>query len=93
MKYNVTKSDVTDRKKVLKFIGRGLTENEAVNILFETHGTECCKLFQDVTKIVTDSDSMIYFDVINNKRTFRYEIEVDGFEVFATMLKDVLCKN
>lgn len=93
MKYNVTKSDVTDRKKVLKFIGRGLTENEAVNILFETHGKECCKLFQDFTEIVTDSDSMIYFDVINNKRTFRYEIEVDGFEVFATMLKDVLCKN
>lgn len=83
MKYNITKSDVTTKKQVLKFLGRGLSENDAVNILFEQHGMECCKLFQDVSEIAVDSDSMIYFEVTNNKRIFRYELEVDKFSVFS----------
>lgn len=82
MRYNVTKSDVTDRKKVLEFFGRSIDNNEAVNILFELHGSECCRMFQDVYEIVTDSDNMLYFEVINNTRIFRYEIEVDAFQLF-----------
>ena len=82
MKYNITKSDVTTKKQVLKFLGRGLSENDAVNILFEQHGMECCKLFQDVSEIMVDSDSMIYFEVMNNMRIFRYELEVDAFSAF-----------
>ena len=83
MRYNITKSDVTSKKKVLEFFGRGLSENDAVNILFEQHGLECCKLFQDVSEIIVDNGNMIYFEVINNTRIFRYEIEVDAFSIFS----------
>ena len=79
MKYNVTKSDVTEKKKILRFFGKGMEVNDAVSMLFEIHGSECCRMFQDVSDILTDSDNQIYFDVINNKRTYRYEIEPDIF--------------
>ena len=83
MKYNITKSDVTTKKQVLRFIGRGLNENEAVNMLYDEHGNECCRMFQDVSDIMLDDDNMIYFEVINNKIKYRYELEVDAFSVFS----------
>ena len=83
MRYNVTKSDVTENKKVLEFFGRGIDNNEAVNILLVLHGSECCRMFQDVSDIFIDDDNVVYFEVINNKRKYRYEIEVDTFSVFS----------
>ena len=85
MRYNITKSDVTENKKVLEFFCRGIDSNDAVNILFELHGSECCRMFQDVSEIVSDSDNMLYFEVIKNTRIFRYEIEVDAFQLFELL--------
>lgn len=83
MKYNITKSDVTTNKQILKFIGRGLSVNEAVDKLYNEHGNECCRMFQDVSDIIIDDDNVVYFEVINNKRKYRYELEVDSFIIFS----------
>lgn len=83
MRYNVTKSDVTTKKQILKFLGRCLSVNEAVDKLYDEHGNECCRMFQDVSDIKFDDDDVVYFEVINNKRKYRYELEVDSFSIFS----------
>ena len=64
-----------------------------MNELFELHSLENCKLFQDVTEILTDSDNMMYFEVCNNTRIFRFEIEHSQLEMFAALFKNEICKN
>ena len=93
MKYNVTKSDVTNRKQIIQFYGKGLSENEAINMLFELHDSEKQRMFQDVSELLTDSNGMMYFEVCNNKIIYRYEIELSQFEMFAVMFRNELCKN
>ena len=76
MRYNVTKTKLGFG--FIEYEGNGLTETQAITLLNEVHERELGRMAQDVTKIQGFGDCQ-YFHVINNKVTYRYQIEEDMF--------------
>ena len=76
MRYNVTKTKLGFG--FIKYLGKELTETEAITLLNEIHEEETCRMFQDVTEIQGFGDCQ-YFHVINNHVVYQYQIEEDMY--------------